>query len=228
MLAAVKDYVTITKDAATLDSVPCAKVNLNIKLPKGEVGKFMTAAMSKIPESFKAGMSNIDTKMFDNMELDSTFTFYVDAEHTPLRIDEGINISGVSFGGMDLGVIKINSNTAFAVSTDKLSIPADRVEKAIVAPGYITAAGSVTVTSNINNKGSFFIVTEVTKTGAKKITIPASVTAFEKTYKITQAADNAFKKAKKLKTLIVKNAALKKALKKNPSKYGLSKKVTIK
>ena len=35
-------------------------------------------------------------------------------------------------------------------------------------------------------------------------------------------------KAKKLKTLIVKSASVKKALKKNPSKYGLSKKVKIK
>ena len=80
----------------------------------------------------------------------------------------------------------------------------------------------------ISGKNAQFSVFDVAKKSAKKLTIPASVKVYGKTYMICTAHGKAFKKAKKLKTLIVKNKKLKKLLKKNPTKYGLNKNVKIK
>ncbi|MBO4396163.1 MAG: hypothetical protein J5819_07445 [Eubacterium sp.] len=228
LLTAMKDFVTITKDTTTVNETPCAKVTVKIKLPKGVVSKYMDGMMSKIPDAFKSYTSMMDPKMMENVDVDASFVFYVDAEHTPLKIDENIALNGLSFNGLGIN-IKMDLVTSFNASTDKLSIPEDRIANAQVAPGYFTKAGDVSVLSSINDKGvSFFMVTGVNNVKAKKMTIPGSVKAFDKSYNVTQAVKDAFKKAKKLKTLIVKNATLKKELKKNPSKYGLSKKVKIK
>ena len=227
ILTAMKDFVTITKDTTIVNGTPCAKVTVQIKLPKGVVAKYMDGMMSKIPEAFKSYTSMMDPKMFESVEVDSTFVFYVDADHTPLKIDENILLGGLSYSSLNIN-IKMDLTTNFNASTEKLSIPADRVENAQVAPGYSTKAGGVSVISSINKNGSYFMVSGVTNEKAKKITVPGSVKAFDKSYNISAAAKNAFKKAKKLKTLIVKNASLKKALKKNPSKYGLKKTVKIK
>ncbi|MBQ7200781.1 MAG: hypothetical protein IJS24_05350, partial [Eubacterium sp.] len=159
----------------------------------------------------------------------STDTIYLGADGTPLKMDTEGTVTGLGMGGMSLGTVTYNMGVSFTASTDKLTIPEDRKTGVVLAPNNVASTGGLTFMSGMTEKGKpFFSVTKVENTKAKKLTIPAKVTALGQTVSVTQVSDQAFSKAKKLKTLIVKSASVKKALKKNPSKYGLSKKVKIK
>ena len=166
-------------------------------------------------------------------DLDLTVTFYVD-ETKILRKTElsgTISLDVASLLGFDKETIfplKVTSSTESSVVNEAVVIPKEFVSKAQLAAGYAVKTAGVTISSILKGTKTVFSVTGVTKTKATKLTIPASSKQFGKSYKISQAETGAFKKAKKLKTLIIKNATLKKAVKKNPTAYGLKKNVKIK
>ena len=229
LLALMKDHTTITVDADTFNGVACQKVTLDIKYAKGEVVAFMQQMMTGIPESFKSSMSGFDANMFKDVAFDDKTVFYVAADHTPLKIAESCSLDGLSFGGMPLGVIKCDCDVLFSASADPIVIPADRTKNLVVAPGCVKVESGLDLISSIDSKNkAYFFVNSVHNAKATKITIPASIKAYDMTVPVTECAANAFKAAKKLKVLVVKNAKLKKAIKKNPSKYGLKKSVKIK
>ena len=104
----------------------------------------------------------------------------------------------------------------------------DILKNAQLAEGFVDKVNGVKITTVIAGKDAVLSVFDVTKKNAKKLTVPASVNKYGRIYKICTAHGKAFKNAKKLKTLIVKDKDLKKMLKKNPTKYGLKKSVKIK
>lgn len=233
ILDLLKDYMTLTSEDTTLDGVPCKKIVLTTKIEKGTAAKLVEEVMKKLPEALKSGMPGnaaaMDPKALAELAETSTDTIYLGADGTPLKMVAEGTATGLAFNGMSLGTVAFNLNIGFAASTESLSIPEDRKTGVILAPNNVTSTGGLTFMSGMTEKGKpYFSVTKVDNTKAKKLTIPAKVTALGQTVSVTQVSEKAFSKAKKLKTLIVKSASVKKALKKNPSKYGLSKKVKIK
>ena len=136
-------------------------------------------------------------------------TLNVSVSGTPVAI--GVNISGKS-----------------ATTTQTVTIPEEFTKDAQLIAGFEAKAGGVNFISKLSGKNTVFSVSGVANTKATSLTIPKSISKFGKSYSVSAAAKNAFKKATKLKTLTIKNATLKKAVKKNPSKYGLKKGVKIK
>ena len=124
--------------------------------------------------------------------------------------------------------VSFNADITTKAVDEVVEIPKEVIDNANLAAGLTTTASGLTYKSVISGKNTVFQVTKTSKATAKKITVPATVKLCGKTVKVTKASKNAFSKAKKLKTLVIKNSTLKKAVKKNPKKYGLSKKVKIK
>ena len=120
----------------------------------------------------------------------------------------------------------MKNSTASSVTSDTVAIPEAFSKDAQLIANYPVAQGGLTFTSTLSGKKTIFTVTGVKN--AKTITIPATISKLGAKYNVSAAAKNVFKKATKLKTLVIKNGALKKAVKKSPAKYGLSKKVKIK
>ena len=202
---------------------------MKLKYGKGELVSLIEASLKQLPDMFKSYAGMFDPKLFADMTLDADISFILSVDHAPKQISINATIDGLSFGGFPLGTIKTDLKTAFSSIADSIVIPADRIEKAIPAPSCVAVTSGLKLTTGINNKGkAFFSVSDVSKKGAKKLTIPAQATIFGKTLNVTAVEKQAFKNAGKLKTLVVKNAKLKKTLKKNPSKYGLKKSVKIK
>ncbi len=125
--------------------------------------------------------------------------------------------------------ISFDAETTLKKAVDEVvKIPQEMIDNAKPAAGLSKTESGLTYKSVISGKNTVFQVTKTSKATAKKITVPATVKLCGKTVKVTKASKNAFSKAKKLKTLVIKNSTLKKVVKKNPKKYGLSKKVKIK
>lgn len=234
ILDLLKDHMTLTSEDTALDGVPCKKIVLTTKIEKGTAAKIVEEIMKKLPASLKSsGMAvnaaAMDPKALAELAETSTDTIYLGADGTPLKMDAEGTVTGLGMGGMSMGTVTYTLGVSFSATTDKLTIPEDRKTGVVLAPNNVASTGGLTFMSGMTEKGKpFFSVTKVEKTKAKKLTIPAKVTALGQTVSVTKVSDQAFSKAKKLKTLIVKSASVKKALKKNPSKYGLSKKVKIK
>ena len=148
-----------------------------------------------------------DTHVLTQHDIEGTLT--VNVENTPVTI--GVNISGKS-----------------ATTTQTVTIPENFTKDAQLIEGFEAKAGGVNFISKLSGKKTVFSVAGVSNTKATSLTIPKSISKFGKSYSVSAAAKNAFKKATKLKTLTIKNASLKKAVKKSPSKYGLKKSVKIK
>ena len=242
LLKLFEGHLTVTKDDTTLNGVPVTKLSLKINYAKGEIAALVEGMMKNLPAGFKdmgammggSNMGGFDMgsmmkDMMKDLAVSGTDDMYALADGTPVKMESSLEVEGIKFGDVDLGKITANINIGFEASAEKLSIPEEFKKNLVITPYYPTQNSGLSLLSQIDTKGhAFFMVVEPLKSNVKKLTIPASVKSLGVTTKVEAIAPDAFKGAKKLKVLIVKNAKLKKMLKKNRKKFGLSKKVKIK
>ncbi len=181
--------------------------------------------------SLSSTVSSIDVKKYVK-SFDLTVSLYTGKDvpvlyRTDVTGSLSLDISSKLDGFTDVSVTIKSTNTN-SPTTESVTVPSEWISKARLVAGIAATKNGAKFTTAYSGKNTVFKVTGVTKTSAKKLTIPASIKSYGKNYKVTTAAKNAFKKAKKLKTLVVKNGTLKKLLKKSPTKYGLKKSVKIK
>ena len=139
-----------------------------------------------------------------------------------------MDMEGYKVGGMEIPM-DMDATIGFEVSDEKLAIPADRTTNLVLSPGTMAEEGGVSFMSSMDEDGSsFYMVYAVTNTKAKKITIPASITGLGVTADVDALAPGAFSAAKNLKTIVAKNANLKKFLKKIVKNKKLCKKYGLK
>ena len=223
--ASLAPYITITK----------GKTDLTLNLKADEAGvKSKLKEINTLLKGFTAGFEDnptvrsVMTKLMKKITIkgiDVTVKFVLDSTNGALKqhdIDAKID---VAFSGAPLTIALTNS-TKSSVSTDTVAIPEAFTKGAQLIANYPVVKGGVTFLSTLSGKKTVFSVSSVKN--AKSLTIPASITKFGTKYSVSKAAKNAFKKATKLKTLTIKNSTLKKAVKKNRSKYGVKKGVKIK
>ncbi len=210
------EMATSTVDGKAIISVP-----MQLKIDETNIKSLISSFASKRP------VDGLDTIAAFIKGIDITITPFIDAETYLIGQMTAKGTVNIDFMGTAL-TINIDMDEKNSVSSDAVTIPSDVTKSAQLKEGYKTEAGGLEMTAVLSGKNAVLSVSGVKKTSASKLTVPASVNEYGKKYDVSKAENNAFKKAKKLKTLVVKNSALKKALKKNPSKYGLSKKVKIK
>ncbi|MBR6230122.1 MAG: hypothetical protein IKQ97_10330 [Eubacterium sp.] len=238
VLKLFEGHVTITANETVWNGVPSKKLSLKINYAKGEIAALISEMMKAMPEGMSSmfgGNMGGSTGGFDfnsmikDMACSGSVDFIVAAaDYTPLEMDFGMKMEGMKFGGMEIPM-DMNAVITFAVSSEKLAIPADRITDLVLSPGAMAEKGGVSFVSSMDDKGgAFFMLFEVTNAKAKKITIPASLTECGVTTKIDALAPGAFEKAKNLKTIIVKSPALKKMLKKIVKDKKLCKKYGLK
>lgn len=223
------EYSTyFTSDDVTINDKTYHTAGVKLDLPGAKAMEFFNGISKKI-SGLQSSSSNLDTatSMIDpstlsNVVINVKINYDDNFSLARMTLDFTLNL-GDLFG--DIGV---KASSDFSPSDETLSIPADIVKNATIVAGYATKASKLKLKSVLSGKSTIFTVSGITAATAKKLTVPASVKVFGKSYKVTQAVKNAFKKATKLKTLVVKNKALKKAIKKNKAKYGLKKSVKIK
>ena len=220
------EYSTyFTSDDVTINGKTYHTAGVTLDLPGDTAMEFFNGISKKF-SGLQSSSSNLDTatSMIDpstlsnvviNVKINYDDNFFL----ARMTLDFTLNLFG------DIGV---TASSDFSLTDETLSIPAGIVKNATIVAGYTAKASKLKLKSVLSGKSTIFTVSGITAATAKKLTVPASVKVFGKSYKVTQAVKNAFKKATKLKTLVVKNKALKKAIKKNKAKYGLKKSVKIK
>lgn len=221
--AKLTPYLTLKKSATDM-SLNLKADEAGIKAAKAEINTILKSVIS--PDSEYKDLLTKLNKDVDMTGVDLTFKFYVDAATGALAKHDIEGSVNITYNKSFPLAIKFSNSTTSSVSTESVAIPAAFTDGAQLIAGYPVAKGGINFVSTLSGKNTVFSVSSVKN--AKTLTIPASITELGTSYKVTSAAKNAFKKATKLKTLTVKNGSLKKTLKKNPSKYGLSKKVKIK
>ena len=234
---------TVTMGAgATIDTDVCKEIDIAVKAEGEAIATFKDSLMKVVAGfgsssplisslfSGSATSSLIDPGSMDISTMFKGIDITVKAYFNDLKVLRRIDVSGsitINMMGMDIPV-KVGSSSVASVTEEKVEVPAEYVTKAQLIEGVEVNTSGVTVTSKLKGKNTVFSVSGVVKSKAKTITIPATIKQLGKTYKICKAESGVFSPASKLKTLKIKDAALKKAVKKNPGKYGLSKKVKIK
>ena len=223
--------VTITKGSGKkIGENDCQDVSVAFKLE----GEKLTTVINDIYKAFGSMLNNATTgSSLGDLDIKSALkgvdlkiTIYADDKF----ILRGTDITGsvsIDLFGSTLN-IPLTVSAVSDVTTETVTIPADMVKSAQLITGVVVSKSGAKFKSTLSGSKTVFTVTGVTKTSAKKLTIPASISKLGKKYSVTKAAKNAFKKAKKLKTLVIKNKTLKKAVKKSRKTYGLSTKVKIK
>ena len=208
------EITTSTVDGKKLNGLP-----IKLKVGKDDIDK----VRSDLEAIFPIVASITDMKVTD---LDLVITPYYDDSFMITQTA----LTGTFTAEYKGSTIEAKANTknVISLSDDLLTIPEDILKNAQLAEGFVDEVNGVKITTVIAGKDAVLSVFDVTKKNAKKLTIPASVNEYGRIYKICTAHGKAFKNAKKLKTLIVKDKDLKKMLKKNPTKYGLKKSVKIK
>ncbi len=223
--AKLAPYLTITKDKANV-TLNLKADEAGVKDAKKDINALLKAFTSSIGDN--ATVKNAMDKVMKKLEIkgvDFTIKFGVDPT-TGVLVSHNIDATiDVSVDGAALALV-IKNSTASSVTSDTVAIPEAFSKDAQLIANYPVAQGGLTFTSTLSGKKTIFTVTGVKN--AKTITIPATISKLGAKYNVSAAAKNVFKKATKLKTLVIKNGALKKAVKKSPAKYGLSKKVKIK
>ena len=223
-----KENISKLADAITFGDITASKVDgkelsalpVNLKLGKETIESARSVLAPYFPIIASVGDLEVSG-------LDLVITPYYDPSSYLIAQATTTGSLTVDFSG-SLLEIKFSLKDVNSLSDDPLMIPEEIIKNAQLAEGFVDTVSGVKITTVISGKNAQFSVFDVAKKSAKKLTIPASVKVYGKTYMICTAHGKAFKKAKKLKTLIVKNKKLKKLLKKNPTKYGLNKNVKIK
>ncbi len=223
--AKLAPYLTITKGKTD--------ATLNLKVDEAGI-KDAKKDINTLLKGFASGLNENPTvrgvmdKLMQKLAIkgiDFTVKFAIDPT-TGALVKHDINATvDVSYDGAAL-TLAIKTATSSTVSTETIEIPEAFSKDAQLVANYPVSQGGITFTSAISGKKTVFSVTSVKN--AKTLTIPATITKLGTKYNVSAAAKNVFKKATKLKTLVIKNGALKKAVKKSPAKYGLSKNVKIK
>lgn len=222
------EYSTyFTSDDVTINDKTYHTAGVKLDLPGAKAMEFFNGISKKV-SGLQSSSSNLDTatSMIDPSKLSNVVI------NVRINYDDNFSLARMTLDftlNLDfLGDIGVKASSDFSLTDETLSIPAGIVKNATIVAGYATKASKLKLKSVLSGKSTIFTVSGITAATAKKLTVPASVKVFGKSYKVTQAVKNAFKKATKLKTLVVKNKALKKAIKKNKAKYGLKKSVKIK
>ena len=227
----IADCLTITVGAGKkIGDVACQETDVALKLEgeklaavMGDLSKAMGGSLPDLGGSSSLGSIDLKTGL---KGIDLKLALFVDESYILRGTDAEGSIT-VDLMGSSLN-IPITMSATSDVTSESVVIPSEIAKSAQLVVGFVVSKSGAKFKSALSGKNTIFSVTGVTNTKAKKLTIPATISQFGKSYKVSTAAKNAFSKAKKLKTLVIKNKALKKAVKKNFKKYGLTKKVKIK
>ncbi|MCR4605562.1 MAG: hypothetical protein K5639_06130 [Eubacterium sp.] len=234
--SALAGIATVTEYEAELDGVDSKVVKINIKAEGEELKQAIPILVKAFGGAETGEISTASMAFSDDIKsIDFTISFCVSKETLQLNktVIEGTEVSSPEIqpdGSSDDEdkVAQFECKFENAVVDEIVELPPWTKDAQLVPGVSAKKSGMKFATVYDLDNNTIFQVTGVTKTSAKKLTIPASIKKYGKSYKVTKAQKNAFKKAKKLKTLVVKNSKLKKAIKKNPTKYGLKKSVKIK
>ena len=216
--------------ADTLGDKPCSSVCIDIKAGSKQV-KAITKKLFGAFESTLGFLKEI-MKEFKMDPLDLIVSLEMSIR---ICFDPTSNLLlGMSFSGIlnvDLGMdpipIVIEGSTTTEFMTGSVTLPPE-TESAVLAAGLSRKKSGLVFRSVADGANTTFTVSGITKKKAKKLTIPASLSVCGQSYPIRSASQNVFRQATKLKTLIVGDATLKKALIKKPSAYGLKSNINIK
>ena len=216
--------------AATFASAPCTSVNIDIKANEKQVrtiAKNVFKSFESTLDFTKAIMKEFKKDPLDLIKsFDAEIHIYINPETSILL---GMDFEGII--GIDLGMepipIVITEKSTNEISLDPVTLPPETAT-AVLAADIKKSIEGLTFTSTARGEKTIFTVTSVTKMKAKTLTIPATLSSCGSSYPVSEAAQNVFRQAKKLKTLIVKDLGLKKVLIKSPGKYGLPSNINIK
>ena len=224
-----------TKD---IDGETCQELIVNVDLDKEKIAQYGELISKALADASSSPFKNLFSgkglgSLISEDDLSNSMTELHLEIKTCINQDKVLKqaVTTCSAKVIMLGVempISFNADITTKAVDAVVKIPQEMIDNAKPAAGLSKTESGLTYKSVISGKNTVFQVTKTSKATAKKITVPATVNLCGKTVKVTKASKNAFSKAKKLKTLVIKNSTLKKAVKKNPKKYGLSKKVKIK
>ena len=225
-------------ETKVIDGETCQEFVVSVKADKEKMAQYGDLISKALADASSSPFKNLfsgkglgslisgDDLSNSMTELDLEIKTYITPEkvikESVVKCDAKVNVLETEVS------VSFNADITTKAVDEVVKIPQEMIDNAKPAAGLSKTESGLTYKSVISGKNTVFQVTKTSKATAKKITVPATVKLCGKTVKVTKASKNAFSKAKKLKTLVIKNSTLKKAVKKNPKKYGLSKKVKIK
>ena len=218
--------------AAVFGEKPCTSLIIDIKAGEKVMKKLSKSLLetfgstlgilSEILKEFKMKPSD----MLKTLEA-TAHVYYDPATNILLGMDFNGTL-GLNLGQEKLVPIEISGSSATELTAEPSVTLPDGVQNAVLAAFLTAKKGGLEFTSTAKGTGTVFSVTGVTAKKKKKLTIPATLSVCGTEYPVSAAGQNVFRIASKLKTLVIGDASLKKAIRKKPTWYGLPKRIKIK